>query len=495
MEEKEVKEMISGILEDGVLEKIQTKEMVTNILEDRILKPVLEDKLEENHQHDVTEMSIAQDGLIASSESESLDMSHTNLTKPLAEYKFENIVLVTGDYESYKFQHNNERYLKGCKWSPDGSCLLTSCVDNKLRIYDTPKEFFDAKSWSSDSKLPDLNTSLKVEEGGLVYDFDWFPLMNSWDPISCCFLTTASEEPVHLWDAFTGELRASYRTYNYADEISKAYSAVFNSTGEKIYCGFRDSLRVFDTAMPGMKSTTVKIKAATGQQGIVSCMAFNSTSSLYAVGTYAKEIGLYTENSGTGVCVFKGHGGGITQLIFSPDGNRLYSGSRKDSEIVCWDVRNPGVALFSMLRSVNTQQRIYFDLTSDGSLPKTGMYDFPARNTDGTVSIFNVSDSSYNLDIPHEKELSFNAYKDCCNGVSINPICPVIATTSGQRHVPELMSESDNSEDGDGDHVFVAHPFTSDTEKIHNYKYLKTKVEDCVKLWWVGDTVSTRLDM
>ena len=31
--------------------------------------------------------------------------------------------------------------------------------------------------------------------------------------------------------------------------------------------------------------------------------------------------------------------GGVTHLKFAPDGRLLFSGSRKDNEIVCWDIR------------------------------------------------------------------------------------------------------------------------------------------------------------
>ncbi|XP_039279741.1 telomerase Cajal body protein 1 isoform X2 [Nilaparvata lugens] len=375
--------------------ELDTMQIINDIVED-IIQPVLE--------------SNSKESFLKSSELS-------------AEYKFKSFPLITKDSRSYKFQHNKEQYLKGCK----------------------------------------------------------------------CFLTTASEEPVHLWDAFTGELRASYRSYNYADEIWNAYSVTFNSSGERLYCGFKDSIRIFDTAIPGKKSTLIKIKEVTGQLGIVSCIAFNPSSTDYAVGTYAKEIGVYSEKSGTGTCVFQGHGGGITHLIFSPDGNRLYSGSRRDSEIVCWDVRNPGAVLFSMLRSVNTQQRIYFDLTPDGSSLVTG-------NTDGRVCIFDVTGAVSNPDTPFETQLYFNAHKDCCNGVSINPVCPVLATTSGQRHIPQVMSDSDDSEDdfqpvGDEGDIFVKDSTKTNIKKLFNYNYLKRNIEDCVKLWWVGDTVITGTDV
>ena len=34
----------------------------------------------------------------------------------------------------------------------------------------------------------------------------------------------------------------------------------------------------------------------------------------------------------------------------------------QDQEILCWDVRNTGRVLYSVLREVTTNQRVYFDL-------------------------------------------------------------------------------------------------------------------------------------
>lgn len=83
-------------------------------------------------------------------------------------------------------------------------------------------------------------------------------------------------------------------------------------------------------------------------------------------------IGLYSEGTGKALCILQGHEGGITHLKFSDDGLRLYSGGRKDSEILCWDLREPGKVLFSVPRHVNTHQRIYFDLSPNGEYLFTG---------------------------------------------------------------------------------------------------------------------------
>lgn len=85
-------------------------------------------------------------------------------------------------------------------------------------------------------------------------------------------------------------------------------------------------------------------------------------------------LGIYLEPDGELQCLLKGHFGGVTQLIFSSDGLRLYSGGRKDPEILCWDIRNPGEVLFTIQRTVETNQRIYFDLSKDDSYLFTGMF-------------------------------------------------------------------------------------------------------------------------
>lgn len=114
------------------------------------------------------------------------------------------------EYESTK---SCENFTKGCQWSPDGTCLLVPSEDFKIRIYDLPRELYSAKI-HSELKPMNFPVALTIKEGGLIYDTCWYPFMNSWEPATCCFLSTSRESPIHLWDAFNGELRATYRAYN-----------------------------------------------------------------------------------------------------------------------------------------------------------------------------------------------------------------------------------------------------------------------------------------
>lgn len=47
---------------------------------------------------------------------------------------------------------------------------------------------------------------LQAKEGGAVYDYAWYPFMNSQVPESCIFVSTSRDQPVHMWDAYTGDV-------------------------------------------------------------------------------------------------------------------------------------------------------------------------------------------------------------------------------------------------------------------------------------------------
>ncbi len=38
-----------------------------------------------------------------------------------------------------EFENRSNNYLKGCKWSADGSCLLTNSEDHCLRLFNLPQ--------------------------------------------------------------------------------------------------------------------------------------------------------------------------------------------------------------------------------------------------------------------------------------------------------------------------------------------------------------------
>ncbi len=76
--------------------------------------------------------------------------------------------------------------------------------------------------------------------------------------------------PIHLWDALSGELRASYRVYNAADEVTAACSIAFDGQGQRLFAGLNNRLCIFDVARPGRycKNIVPHSRASPGLQGV-----------------------------------------------------------------------------------------------------------------------------------------------------------------------------------------------------------------------------------
>ncbi|PSR98556.1 Telomerase Cajal body protein [Actinidia chinensis var. chinensis] len=303
---------------------------------------------------------------------------------------------------TYHFSHqfrtpsNPNNFLKGIKWSPDGSCFLTSAEDNTFRVFPLPDYGADydgnACSFAADTAADSYTANLVVNGGESIYDFCWYPYMSASDPVTCVFASTTRDHPIHLWDATSGELRCTYRAYDAMDEITAAFSISFNPAGTKIFSGYNKSLRVFDIHRPGRD------------------FLHHST--------------------------VQGNKEGQSQVQFSKDGNYLYTGGRKDPYILCWDIRKTVDIVYKLYRSSeNTNQRIMFDVDPLGQHLGTG-------GQDGLVHIYNLQTGQW--------VSSFQAALDTVNGFSFHPYLPMAAASSGHRRFETLDdSPKDLSLSGD----------------------------------------------
>lgn len=362
-----------------------------------------------------------------------------------------------------EFNTSHENYLRGCIWSPDGCSILTNSSDNILRLFAIPDDI----DKNADNEL---TASLRMSEGETVYDMAWYPFMNSVDPDTCCFISTSRDHPIHLWDACTGRIRCSYRAFDQMDELASANSIAFNLDGSKIYCGFNKVVRVFDSARPGRDFTEIHTVAkkqlhrkgrnrfalTMNQSGIISSIGFSREyNGLFALGSFSKSIGLYSTNDNKLLHMLNadvdGHLGGITQVKFTDDGLYLFSGGRKDRELICWDMRNTTMPLFKLLRAVNTNQRIQFDIDRCGCHVVSG-------DSNNVINVWDLNDIFDNITddvISHQPTHQYVAHEDAVNAASLHPTKSLLATTSGQRHFIVDDSDSDSME--------------TDAKTIHNF--------------------------
>ena len=99
---------------------------------------------------------------------------------------------------------------------------------------------------------------------------------------------------------------------NHLDEVDPAISLAFSTQGDKLFCGSNRMIRIFDLTRPGKqisnRATSKTKRSKAGQRGIISCIGFNPDySGMYAAGSYAKTIGIYSELNGDLYCMLEGH--------------------------------------------------------------------------------------------------------------------------------------------------------------------------------------------
>ncbi|XP_051632703.1 telomerase Cajal body protein 1, partial [Manacus candei] len=279
-----------------------------------------------------------------------------------------------------EFGRRPQNFLRGCKWAPDGSCVLTCSDDNTLRVFDLPFP----PGPPPGVPLPDLVPALRVPEGDTIYDFSWYPLMDSTHPPSCLLVSSSRDNPVHLWDAFDGTLRGSFRAHNHLDEPVAPHSLTFTPDGSRLVGGFAGAVRVFPTERPGRSGHERPLsQGGRGQRGLIGCLAVSPDQSLLACGSYGRSLGLYPLEGGGAVAFWPRLPAAPTHLLFSQCGTWIYAGGRKARHILCWDLRAPERPLLALERLVATNQRVTFDLDPSGRFMVSG-------DTDGFVTVWDT---------------------------------------------------------------------------------------------------------
>ena len=266
------------------------------------------------------------------------------------------------------------QYLFGCKWSPDATCVLACSSESTMSV-------FEVERWSmfpgTSARAPEAGAAaVTCRAAETVFDYCWFPNMSSALPESCCFATTSRDQPLQLWDAFTGGRFASYAGYGDSEELDTATSVAFGYDCSRIYGGYNGVVRVWDVAVPGRSCRKVQIfrrahAVASGQKGLVSSM--DSSVHGVAVGSFAGTVAVYDGNIGGGTVLgmhgssSSGQSVGVTQVKWSARCSQIVAAGRRDDALSVWDVRmGGGQPLATLPRHSSTNQRVLFDVSSCG---------------------------------------------------------------------------------------------------------------------------------
>ncbi|KAJ3390552.1 Telomerase Cajal body protein 1 [Lobulomyces angularis] len=321
-------------------------------------------------------------------------------------------------------------YIKGTQWSPDGSFLLTNSNDDVIRVFDSSKT---CENWENE---------LEIKFGEPIYAIDWYSKMNFADPTSCFFAISKRDHPIKLYDAFTGKLKLSFVGEDHLEQIRAPNSLCFDLDGEKLYTGFDSKLQIYTLSRPGKESenilTTPTKRSKSGQKGIISSISFNPDySGLLSLGSYSGSVGLYDINDNhRQIQVLKGVGG-VTQTLFTLDGNFLFIASRKSSKIQCWDLRNTGELIYSLERPGNTNQRLSF------SIDPTGRY-LSSGDTKGYIWIY---------DLKNKGKVVYcqPAHTDVVSSSNFHPTYSMLVSSSGQRRYKDSYNDTVLTyDDGEG---------------------------------------------
>ena len=360
-----------------------------------------------------------------------------------------------------------QNYLQGCRWSPDGTCVLTAVNNDGMHIVELPTDLYGKESVPEERPVDLLTSAVHVKEGGLVYDYAWYPGMNSGRPETCCWIASRQHEPIQLWDAFTGGLRCSYKGYDQFDEVEAALSLAFApADGATIYGGYKKSIKCFDINVPGRETGSWRTKST------ASCMAIaSSMPDTILFGSWNRSISALDMRSGE--CLPVGnyapensHTAGVTWIGFAPDTEeRFVTGARKDPKVLFWDVRKLTQPVQTLVRTCGTNQRIHLAFSPGGRWLISG-------DTRGILHAWNLHETD---EAGRPKELLFPLHWDCLNGVSFHPHGPIMATASGQYHFPHSAANLD-AEDGEPS---AGEPAAKEP----------TKVENSLTLWWIGKGV------
>lgn len=167
---------------------------------------------------------------------------------------------------------------------------------------------------------------------------------------------------------------------------------------------------------------------------MISCISFNPDySGVYAAGSFAGDVSVYAENSGSQSffdVVRLGYG--VSSTKWSPCGRYLWVGGRNSAEITCWDVRGSKRQVGKVTRSMATNQRNYFDIDPWGQYVLTG-------DDSGKLLCYNAK----TFELVAEMNTSVHSSISSCH---FHPYSSIILACQGERTYKKHVYDDEESD-------------------------------------------------
>ncbi len=229
-------------------------------------------------------------------------------------------------------------------WSPDGSKIAGGSYDNTVRLWDAESgELLHTLEGHEDSVL------------GLA-----------WSPDGAYIASASEDKTVRIWSAGEGKLE-----HTLEEHTDVVYAVAWSPDGERLISTGADGPHLWDPRAGSEVSASAPVppsrviawspnglfvasesnydvliwdspdavepRTLKGHESSVTSIAWSPNSERLASGSWDGAIRIWEAGSGQQLKVLEGHGSGVLSVSWSPDGTRLVSGS-DDGTLRVWEV-------------------------------------------------------------------------------------------------------------------------------------------------------------
>jgi WD40 repeat protein len=248
----------------------------------------------------------------------------------------------TGAFRQVVEETSRPRFVLG--WSDDGGSLLLGGLSDPLESqkWDQPDNV-SVKAAPLTDRAESVRaiaraargTPIRVRDASATSRSRWLPdsetgiVSAAFAPDGSTVVTAELDQTARLWDARTGQLRATLQ----ADHRGVGCVA-FSSDGTKVATGGGGPVKLWDA------SSGALLKTLGQTQGGSAIIGFSPDGRSVADARWDGSIRIWDVATGVQRARLTGHDGQVLALAWSPDGNTIASGGF-DSTIRLWDVALP----------------------------------------------------------------------------------------------------------------------------------------------------------